>query len=77
MVGQGEVEGVGLLGNLTPCSLILRKPFRAMATGGQNPVLVPSLPLLLRSPAKKARAPPQVPQGHSLGTRGQEAVRLS
>lgn len=76
-MGQEEVVGVGLLGNLTPCSLILHKPFRAMGTGGLNPGLVPSHPLLLSSPAKKARAPPQVPQGHSLGTRGQEAIPLS
>lgn len=49
--------GVGLLGNLTPCSLILHKPFRAMGTGGLNPGLVPSHPLL-----KKPEPHPKFPK---------------
>lgn len=74
VVGQEEVVGVGLLGNLTRSLWNLCEPSRAMApaaTSGLNPGLVPSVSPLLSSPARKARASPQVPQGHSLGTRGQ------
>lgn len=74
VMGQEEVVGVGLLGNLTRSLWSLCEPFRAMApaaTSGLNPGLVPSVSPLLSSPARKARASPQVPQGHSLGTKGQ------
>lgn len=49
--------GVGLLGNLTPCSLILHKPFGAMATGGLSPGLVPSLPQKSQSPTPSPPRP--------------------
>lgn len=67
---------MGLLGNLTRSLWSLCEPSRAMApaaTSGLNPGLVPRylVSLLLSSPARKAKASPQVPQGHSLGTKGQ------
>lgn len=65
VMGQEEVVGVGLLGNLTRSLWSLCEPSRAMApaaTSGLNPGLVPSVSRYLTAQPEKPEPHPKSPK---------------